>query len=45
MPASKADIPGEDPTELLRKLKEMRLADLITEQEYEAKKAEILKKM
>jgi hypothetical protein len=44
-PAQKAELPVEDPAELLKKLKELRQSDLITEQEYEAKKAEILSKM
>jgi hypothetical protein len=35
----------DDPAERLRKLKEMRDSGLITEQEYEAKKAEILSVM
>lgn len=37
--------PLEDPAERLRKVKEMRDSGLITEQEYEAKKAEILDRM
>jgi hypothetical protein len=45
MPARQVDLTGDDPTELLRKLKELRQADLISDQEYEAKKAEILNKM
>jgi hypothetical protein len=35
----------EDPAEKLRKLKEMRDSGLITEQEYESKKTEILNRM
>ena len=38
-------IPQEDPLEKLKKLKEMMDAELITLQEYEAKKADILSKM
>ncbi|MBI3740420.1 MAG: SHOCT domain-containing protein [Chloroflexi bacterium] len=42
-------VPGikhsEDPSEKLKKLKEMREAGLITEQEYEAKRSEIISKM
>jgi hypothetical protein len=36
---------GEDPAISLNKLKELREANLITEQEYETKKAEILSRM
>ena len=36
---------AKDPVERLKKLKEMKDAGLITEQEYEAKKTEILSKM
>ncbi|MBI3914995.1 MAG: SHOCT domain-containing protein [Chloroflexi bacterium] len=36
---------SEDPAEKLRKLKEMKDADLITEPEYESKRAEIISKM
>ncbi|HEX6732694.1 MAG TPA: SHOCT domain-containing protein [Pyrinomonadaceae bacterium] len=35
----------EDPTEKLRKLKEMKDSGLITEQDYESKKSEILNRM
>ncbi len=45
MPVSGTELGGEDPAGLLKKLKELRQADLITEQEYEAKKAEILSKI
>jgi hypothetical protein len=44
-PEEKAGPPVEDQSEVLRKLKELRMADLISEQEYEAKKAEILSRM
>jgi hypothetical protein len=37
--------PREDPVETLRKLKDMKYAGLITEDDYEAKKAEILARM
>lgn len=36
---------ADDPTEKIRQLKEMRDSGLITEQEYESKKAEILARM
>jgi hypothetical protein len=43
---AKHDVPPpEDKIEKLRMLKQMKDADLITTQEYEAKKAEILSEM
>jgi hypothetical protein len=36
---------GEDPVESLKKLKELMTNNLITEKEYEIKKAEILSKI
>ncbi len=45
MPSAKTDPSIENLDDKLKKLKELRLADLISEQEYEAKKAEILSRM
>jgi Short C-terminal domain len=44
-PAQLESTPREDPVETLRKLKDMKYAGLITEDDYEAKKAEILARM
>lgn len=44
-PQGQQDAPSEDPVETLKKLKQMLDEGLITAKEYDAKKAEILKKM
>ena len=44
-PAQLEPTPHEDPVETLRKLKDMKYAGLITEDDYDAKKAEILSRM
>jgi len=43
--ASRSDLSGSSPLETLTKLKQLRDANLINEEEYQAKKAEILAKL
>ncbi|MEN6435632.1 MAG: PH domain-containing protein [Anaerolineaceae bacterium] len=45
MPSSTSPVKSEDPLETLKNLKKMLEADLITKEEYDSKKAEILSKM